>query len=192
MTPLHRRTFLSALALIATACTDKPAASAPAAPAAPASPSSAYERAAKASGFTVGTVMAANTVYVFFDPACPHCAHLWEQSQPLLKRLKMVWLPVGILRKTSAPQGATILSAADPSQAMAQNEASVLARGPGIEVPANLSPDVLAKVEANTKLLNELGADSVPFIVFKNGKSGQYGSRTGSASTEELASMVGI
>lgn len=189
MTSLHRRTFLSALALIATACTDKPAASAPAAPPTPAS---VYERASKASGFTVGTVMAANTVYVFFDPACPHCAHLWEQSQPLLKRLKMVWVPVGILRKASVPQGATILSAADPAQAMAQNEASVLARGPGIEVPANLAPDVLAKVEANTRLLNELGADSVPFIVFRNGKSGQYGSRAGSASTEELASMVGI
>ena len=35
---------------------------------------------------------------------------------------------------------------------MAQNEASVLARGPGIEVPANLAPEVLAKVESNTKL----------------------------------------
>jgi thiol:disulfide interchange protein DsbG len=189
MRTLHRRTFLSALALAATACTDKPAASAPAA--AP-NPAKAYELASKGSGFTVGALMAANTVYVFFDPACPHCAHLWEQSQPLLKRLKMVWLPVGILRKTSAPQGATILSAADPAQAMAQNEASVLARGPGIEVPANLAPDLLAKVEANTKLLNELGADSVPFVVFKNSKSGQFGNHSGAVSTDELAAMVGI
>jgi thiol:disulfide interchange protein DsbG len=189
MRTLPRRTFLSALALIAAACTEKPAASAPAA--AP-DAAQAYERASKASGFSVGALMAANTVYVFFDPACPHCAHLWEQSQPLLKRLKMVWLPVGILRKTSAPQGAAILSASDPAQAMALNEASVLARGPGIEVPAHLAADALAKVEANTKLFNELGADSVPYIVFKNGKSGQYGSRAGAASTDELAALAGI
>src|SRR5207253_7755305 len=40
-------------------------------------PRAAYEAASKGSGFTTGPVMAANTVYVFFDPTCPHCAALW-------------------------------------------------------------------------------------------------------------------
>ena len=30
--------------------------------------------AAEGKGFTVGAMMAANPVYVFFDPQCPHCA----------------------------------------------------------------------------------------------------------------------
>ena len=69
-------TALSAAAV--TACSDRPASSA--APAAAAAqkpaPKDAYDLAAGASGFTVGPMMAANTVYVFFDPTCPHCAAL--------------------------------------------------------------------------------------------------------------------
>ena len=38
---------------------------------------------AEARGFTVGSPMSARTVYVFFDPQCPHCAALWEAAKPL-------------------------------------------------------------------------------------------------------------
>ena len=43
----------------------------------------------------------------------------------------------------------------------------------------------------DTRLHEELGADSVPFIVYRNAKSGVYGSHTGGMSTEQLAEMVG-
>ena len=81
----------------------------------------AYKLATGGQGFTVGPMMAANTVYVFFDTTCPHCAHLWESSAPLRNKIKMVWMPVGFLRPISAKQGATILSAADPMAAMTLN-----------------------------------------------------------------------
>ena len=58
----------------------------------------AYAVAQKGHGFTIGALMAASTVYVFFDTTCPHCAELWGASQPLLNRLKMVWMPIGLLR----------------------------------------------------------------------------------------------
>lgn len=49
--------------------TDQPKAAKPAQP---------YEAvAAQGKGFTVGAMMSANTVYVMFDPQCPHCGHLW-------------------------------------------------------------------------------------------------------------------
>jgi thiol:disulfide interchange protein DsbG len=152
----------------------------------------AYDSASRASGFTVGAMMAANTVYVFFDPACPHCAALWMNAKPLATKLKVVWIPVGFLQRQSAPQGATILSSSDPSAAMNENEASVLDHKGGITVKASLSDDVLAKVKANTDLFAKIGEDSVPLIVFKNGRTGEYGTHAGAVSTDELAALAGI
>ena len=88
----------------------------------------------------MGPVMAANTVYVFFDTTCPHCAELWNASQPLLGKLKMVWMPIGLLRPSSLPQGATILAGADPGKGMTQNVARALARGRGHRAGASAWP----------------------------------------------------
>ncbi|WP_280153630.1 thioredoxin fold domain-containing protein [Piscinibacter sp. XHJ-5] len=196
---MNRRRFLcrssaTALAALAVAaCGDKAATPAAATPSAqkPA-PKDAYEMAGRASGFTVGSMMAANTVYVFFDPTCPHCATLWTQSKPLATKLKMVWIPIGWLQKSSAPQAATILSARDPAAAMAENEASVLERRGGITVASSLSDEALARVKANTELFNKIGEESVPLIVFKNGKTGDYGVHAGVVPSEQLAAMVGM
>ncbi|HEV8691312.1 MAG TPA: thioredoxin fold domain-containing protein [Ideonella sp.] len=172
-----------------------PASAAPAAPAASQAPaaaaSNAYTLAATGHGFSIGPMMSAHTVYVFFDPACPHCAHLWANVQPLAKQLKIVWIPVGFLRPQSTPQGATILAAAEPAAAMAENEASVSQRGPGIAVG---KPDeaTLAQVKANTTLLQRLNADSVPLIVYRNGKTGEVGQQAGALEAAELLRLVGL
>ena len=152
----------------------------------------AYAIAARGNGFSVGALMAANTVYVFFDSTCPHCAELWKASQPLLTRLKMVWIPIGLLRPQSGPQGATILSAPDPAKAMSEHEASVLQRGGGISVPSNLSDEVLQKVKDNTELFRQLQAESVPLIVYRNAQSGQHGMHAGAVDTATLASLAGV
>ena len=137
-------------------------------------------------------MMAAQVVYVFFDPACPHCAQLWQGTQQLNTRLRMVWMPVGFLRPASTGQGATILAAADPSTAMNTNEASVLQRGPGIAADPKVPAAVVEQVKANTELLKQLGADSVPFIVFKHAKTGQAGTHAGAVPPDELLRMVGL
>ena len=67
---------------------------------------------AEAKGFTVGAMMNANTVYVFFDTQCLHCAHLWEASIALQKKAKFIWIPVGLLNAASSSQGAALLSVA--------------------------------------------------------------------------------
>ena len=190
---MNRRQFslapAAALAAFAfTACTERSAQAAPA----KLPGKQAYELAATGNGFTIGPVMAANTVYVFFDTTCPHCAHLWESARPLLGKLKMVWMPVGYLRPQSTTQGATILSAADPVAAMTENETRLMARQGGISVPANLSEAALAKVKANTEIFGKLGSDSVPLIVFRNARTGEFGTETGAASTDQLAAMVGL
>ena len=152
----------------------------------------AYAIAQRGTGFTVGALMAANTVYVFFDATCPHCAELWKSSQPLLGKLKMVWMPIGLLRPQSGPQGAAILSAPDPVKAMNEHEASVLQRGGGISVPSSLPDDVVRKVKDNTELFRQLQAESVPLIVYRNAQSGQHGMHAGAVDTATLAALAGV
>ena len=140
MNTLRRRPLVLSLAALAlaplAACSKKEDEAEPPRAARKPSGIEAYAIAQRGHGFTVGAVMAANTVYVFFDTTCPHCAELWTASQPLLNRLKMVWMPIGLLRPQSGPQGATILAAPDPAKAMTENETSVLARGGLVGVQA--------------------------------------------------------
>jgi thiol:disulfide interchange protein DsbG len=102
------------------------------------------------------------------------------------------WLMWRVALPPSAPQGATILSAPDPAAAMTQNEASVLSHQGGITASPSLSDEALAKVRANTELFNQLGADSVPLILYKNARTGAYGSYSGSLQTDQLVAMVGL
>ena len=148
--------------------------------------------ASEGKGFTVGSMMSTTTVYVFFDPQCPHCGHLWNASVPLQKKAKFVWMPVGLINATSSAQGATLLSAADPTQAMTEHEKSLIAGSGGIGAGANLTDDAKQAVVSNTKLFNNLGLEGVPFTVVKNARTGQLVTRGGSMETPALAQLIGV
>jgi thiol:disulfide interchange protein DsbG len=148
--------------------------------------------AAQAKGFTVGAMMSANTVYVFFDAQCPHCGHLWEASLPLQKKLKFVWIPVGWINASSTAQGAALLTATNPGALMSEHEASLLAKKGGISAPSSIPPRSNRPSRANTQLLNSFGAEAVPFIVARNAKTGQTVSRDGAMSTPALAEFLGV
>ena len=148
--------------------------------------------AAQGKGFTVGAMMSANTVYVFFDPQCPHCGHLWNASLPLQKKVKFVWIPVGWINATSTTQGAALLTAADPAALMTEHETSLLAGKGGIPASSSIAPDIEKAIKGNTQLLNSFGAESVPFIVARNAKTGQTVTRDGSMLTPALAEFLGV
>ena len=194
---LNRRRFALAApaALLAacalSACQDKPGAAAPP-PAAKAPAQDLYALAAKGNGFTVGPMMAAHTVYVFFDPACPHCAHLWANAQSVTGKLKIVWLPIGFLRPQSEPIAATILGAPEPTKVMAENESSVGTGGRGITPASSLDGTAVAKVKANTELFKKFNADSVPLIVYRNAKTGEVGQHAGAVEGAELLAFAGL
>lgn len=146
----------------------------------------------QAKGFTVGALMSTNTVYVFFDSQCPHCGHLWQASAPLHKKLKFVWIPVGMINATSTAQGAALLTAANPGALMSEHEASLLAGKGGISASSSVTPEVAQAIKNNTQLLNSFGAESVPFVVARNLKTGQTASREGALSTAGLAEFLGV
>jgi thiol:disulfide interchange protein DsbG len=200
---MDRRRHLCALAGLTAAalagCSKtEPTAPAPAGAAAAAAASApdaqrAYAAAqATGSGFAVGALMAADPVIVFFDPQCPHCAELWKAAQPLLGRIRMVWMPVGFLRPVSAPQGALLLAAPDPVASMTAHEALLANRQGGLPVPEKVDEALLAKVRTNTELLGKVGADSVPFLLFRHRQSGAWGSHAGALATEPLAQLLGL
>ena len=191
-----RRTFtlglIAAAAGTLVACSksnDVPAASAPA----QLSPAQMYDKiAAEGKGFTVGALMSANTVYVLFDPQCPHCGHLWEAAKPLLGKVKFVWVPVAIINAKSSAQGAALLTSDKPLDAMTAHEASILAGTGGMTAMGSVPADIEAAVKANTAIFNALGLESVPFVAAKNGTSGVVQVNAGAMETPALTAWLGL
>jgi thiol:disulfide interchange protein DsbG len=183
--------FFVSLILTLTACSPQEPAGKAAAPAL--NPTQSYaDVAAKAKGFAVGSMMSANTVYILFDPQCPHCGHLWNQAQPLLKKVKFVWVPVAFINAKSTPQGAALMTAANPADLMNTHEASILAGTGGIAASSSIANDIEAAIKANTQLLNSMGVESVPFIIAKQAQTGQVVTNTGAMETAALARLLGI
>lgn len=169
----------------------RPSAPASGAPAVAAS-ADAYERAATGTGFAVGQMMSTQVVYVFFDTQCPHCGALWQASKPILGQVRMVWMPVTLLNPKSIKQGAALLASKDVVPVMDAHERSVSAGGGGMEPPANVNVDLEQKVRSNTKLMTELGGDSVPFLVFKNPARGKPETFAGALPTAQLKQLLGL
>ena len=177
-----------AAGLALSACKEGPGESASKAAAVPVSTAAIQ---AEASGFTVGSPMSARTVYVFFDPQCPHCAALWKSAKPLKAQAKFVWIPVALLNKTSEAQGAALLAAKDPVATMDEHEASISAKGGGISAMGELDTQRAAVVK-NTALMNRFGFASVPSIVGTHAQTGALVSREGGLPTPELAAFLGL
>ncbi len=194
---LSRRSLLRALTLAASAtlalaaCSPQDSAQKPVAGSV--KPEQSYDLLAReGKGFVAGALMSANTVYVLFDPQCPHCGHLWEQSLPLHKRVKFVWMPVAFISPKSAPQGAALLTAANPVEAMTAHEASILAGSGGSSASASIPDDIAAAIKKNTDLFNSMGVESVPYIVAKNAGTGQVVTNAGAMETAALAQWLGL
>lgn len=147
--------------------------------------------ATEAKGFTVGSAMSVRTVYVFFDPQCPHCTVLWNEAKPLKAQAKFVWIPVGLLNASSTPQGAAILAAPDPAAAMDAHEASMKEKKGGITVTGDLALQKAA-VETNTKLMNRFQFSGVPTIVARHAVTGDLVVKDGSMPTAVLAAVLGL
>lgn len=143
-------------------------------------------------GFTAGSMMSNNTVYVMFDPQCPHCGHLWEQALPLQKKVKFVWLPVAFIGPKSAPQGAALLTAANPVEAMTAHEASILAGTGGSAASSSIPDDIAAAIKKNTDLFNGMGVESVPYIVARNASNGAVVTNAGALETAALEQFLGL
>ncbi len=147
--------------------------------------------AADATGFSVGAVMSARTVYVFFDAQCPHCGDLWDAAKPLKTQARFVWIPVGILNAASTSQGASLLAASDPAAAMDAHEASLRARQGGLTA-TSAGDAQKAAIAKNTVLFNSFGFTSIPTLVAANAQTGGVATQEGAVPTAALAAFLGM
>lgn len=145
-----------------------------------------------ARGFTTGAVMSTTHAYVFFDPQCPHCGHLWQSSKALHPKMKFTWIPVTLLNKASRTQAAALLKAPDGAQAMDQHEALLAQKRGGMSASSDVDPEMEAALAKNTQLLRSFGADSVPFIVAKHAQTGAVVSFAGALPPEQIAQKLGL
>lgn len=110
-----------------------------------------------------GSPNAKRVVYVFTDPECPYCKAFWQAAQPYLgKDVQLRHVIVGILKPTSMGKAARILTAANPSRALVEHEMF------GSEPLASIPADIRAKLEANSRLMQELGAPATPAVFYKD------------------------
>lgn len=113
-------------------------------------------------------------IYEFTDPNCPFCHLFWLANQPYLKEgLQVRHILVGIITPSSKGRAAAILEATDPSAAMTKNERDYNTKGPedkagGVAPLNNPKPATLAKLNANEKLMEELGVTGTPGIFYKD------------------------
>lgn len=184
----------AALALTLAGCSKQdasnPSTSQPTKTALPAQPYEAV--ASQGKGFTVGAMMAANTVYVLFDPQCPHCGNLWNASIPLHGKVKFVWVPVTLMNAKSGPQGAMLLAATDPAALMTEHEKSLLAGTGGISASANVPAELEQTLKNNTALFNSLKVESVPYILAKNQRTGELVTHNGAMDSAALGNFLGL
>lgn len=146
-------------------------------------------------GFTVGdgaSAAALPTAYVLFDPQCPHCAHLWEAAKPLQSRVRLKWIPVGLLNGISTTQSAMLLEANDPVALMNANEATVTRTGRPLSTTEQVKAETLKSVEENTAMLRGLKVTSVPTLVYRDSETKALGIASGAMSTEKLVELLGL
>lgn len=182
-------TSAAAAVLVLTACKD--GSPGPGSTKAAAVPVSTAAIESQAKGFVLGSPMSVRTVYVFFDPQCPHCAALWRAAKPLKGQAKFVWIPVGLINKSSEAQGAALLAAKDPVALMDEHEASMAAQKGGISGMGDFDAQ-RELVKKNTQLMNSFGFASVPSIVAQHAQTGALVTREGSMPTPALATLLGL
>lgn len=114
-----------------------------------------------------GNPKAKRIVYAFVDTRCPYCHHLWRDSQPFLKagHVQVRDILVGVIAPESLPEAAKILDAKDPATAWNSNEQNF---GKNPAPGDRASPASIAKINANTDLMQKLGFRGTPSVIWKD------------------------
>jgi len=153
-------------------------------------PSNYAEMKAHAQGFTVGDAPVARTVFIYFDTQCPHCSQTWDAMKPFSSKLKVIWVPVGLLNGLSAPQGAVLLASTAPLLSMEAHETSMRANRGGIDTGSVKDADI-SKIKRNTQLFMDMGFEGVPVMIYAD-RAGTSHEIVGSKSTAELIKLLEV
>jgi thiol:disulfide interchange protein DsbG len=148
------------------------------------------ERAAAAHWIAQGEGQ--RVVYVIFDPNCPYCHVVYQESQAHLKGFQFRWIPVGVLTPSSPGKAAALLAAKDPLAALRQNEDHfVRARGKlgGIAPLQTISAATAGELQDNLMLLQATGMRVVPKLLYLR-RNGEVRLIEGALNAADFSSML--
>ena len=149
-----------------------------------------WKQLEKSSWIADGSKNAPRVIYTFTDPNCPYCNKFWNDARPWVKagKVQLRHIIVAILTDTSAGKAAALLSAKDPQVALTQHEQQHTSGG--VKPLGQVSATVRAQLDANQKLMQQLGASATPTIFYKDA-SGNLQKIQGAPSAEMLTKILG-
>ncbi|MFK3800069.1 MULTISPECIES: thiol:disulfide interchange protein DsbG [unclassified Pseudomonas] len=137
-----------------------------------------------------GAKTAPKVIYLFSDANCPYCNMFWEQARPWVKsgKVQLRHIMVGVIREDSAAKAATLLADANPEVALQKHEQA--GKSSTLKAMATIPKDIQAKLDANMKLMDDMGLSATPSIFYKD-ENGQVQQQQGAPRPEVLAKMMG-
>jgi len=137
-----------------------------------------------------GSKNAPRIIYTFTDPNCPYCNKFWNDARPWVSagKVQLRHVIVAILTDTSAGKAAALLSAQDAQAALTQHEQQHASGG--VKPLSQVSEKIRAQLDANQKLMQQLGSSATPTIFYKDA-SGNLQKIQGAPPAEMLVKIMG-
>lgn len=150
----------------------------------------AWAKMEKSDWIADGRADAPRIVYLFSDPNCPYCNMFWEQARPWVKagKVQLRHIMVGIIRADSPAKSAALLAAKDPQQALLEHEQA--GKASTLKPLASIPPAIQAKLDANSQLMDEMGAAATPAIFYLDDQ-GRLQQQQGAPSPDKLSKILG-
>lgn len=141
-----------------------------------------------------GATSPKRVLYVFLDANCWYCHLTWKALQPYERAgLQVRWVPVAYQKDSSVGRAAALMQARDRAAALRQNEQEYRPQSydGGIAPAAKVSASLVAQFEANEKVMERLGAQGTPALVWKDG-TGNVRVRVGMPRLSQLPAITGL
>lgn len=138
-------------------------------------------------------------VYLFFDPNCPYCHHVFDSLMKIRKDrpdLQFRWIPLGMLGSNSTAKAAAIIQAADPLKAFMTNEKNYgfLNSDTGGGIPPAKHVDAASQtiLVENLSILQGQNLYGIPVVVFQadDGKPFYFSGQRSEAQLREILAHV--
>lgn len=137
------------------------------------SPEKVLTAAAANTARPVGDGKSGPVVTFFLDPNCIYCHVLYGDIQPYVRagKIRARYVLVGVVKPTSNARASAILAAANPLQAIADNEAGFDVKNEegGYPIAGGDSAAAKAVVAANNELMRRAGSSGTPTLLFCSG-----------------------
>jgi thiol:disulfide interchange protein DsbG len=134
-----------------------------------------------------------STIYAFMDPNCIFCHLTWKALQPYeAAGLQVRWIPVAFQQASSAGKAAALLESKDPQAMLRHGESTYVEEKESLGIdPIPVSAATKAKIDANSKLMADMGFSGTPTVLYKDA-SGAYVAIQGMPTLSRLPKILNM